>query len=577
MEEQWMLHTKKADFSDISSRFAIDPVTARIIRNRDVVGDDKIWEFLHGSLNDCSSPFLMKDMRKTVEVLSEKIKEKKKIRVIGDYDIDGVCSTYILVKALRRIGGIVDSDIPERVKDGYGLNIRLVREAVEAGIDTLLTCDNGIAAFKAIHFAKKHGLTVLVTDHHEVLFEMIDGKKKELLPPADAIVNPHQQNCTYPFEGLCGAAVAFKLANALYETWHISKDELSPFVEAAGLATVGDVMVLQGENRILVKEGMKRMEHSQIVGLKALIEANNLDAGELSCYHLGFVIGPCLNAAGRIETAKKALSLLMAEEKSEADCLALELVQLNAERKNLTIQNVDAAVAYIEQRHMEADPVYVICLPECMESLVGIVAGRIREQYQHPVFVFSKTETCLKGSGRSIPGYNMYEHLVSCKDLLLKFGGHPMAAGLSIPEENLEAFRKKLNEESGLTEQDFQKLVWIDVPMPFSYITDLLLRDFKKLEPFGNGNEKPCFAQKGLTIQSKKILGKNQNVLKLSLTDNGGRRIDAILFQDAAEADRELNIDDRISVTYYPSINEYMGSRTLQMVISGWKKCATAI
>ena len=571
MKEQWMLYTKKADFKGIAVRFGIDQVTARIMRNRGVEGDEAIREYLHGTLADCPSPFLMKDMEKTVEILRAKIREEKRIRVIGDYDIDGVCATYILVKALKRLGADVDYDIPDRILDGYGLNIHLIELAAEAGVDTLLTCDNGISAAEQIRYAKERGMTVLVTDHHEVPFEKIGEEKWELLPPADAVVNPHQAGCSYPFEGLCGAAVAYKLAEALYETADIPKSELSPFVEAAGLATVGDVMVLQGENRILVKESLKRMAHTQIPGLEALIRINGLEPGSLNSYHFGFVIGPCLNAGGRLDTAKKSLALFLAEDTAEADRLAAELKELNDQRKDMTEENVEAAVAYLEENGREQDPVYVIYLPKCHESLAGIVAGRIRERYQHPVYVVTKGEHGLKGSGRSIPAYSMYEHLVPCGGLLSNFGGHPMAAGLSLPEENLEPFREQLNRESGLSEQDFAKQVWIDVPMPVSYVTEALIEELHLLEPFGNGNEKPCFAQKGLTVRKKHIIGRNRNVLKLLLADETGRTMDAILFSGAEEADQAMVTGGKLSVTYYPSINEYMGKRSLQMVLTGWK------
>ncbi len=577
MKEQWMVYAKKANFKELAARFGIDQVTARILRNRDVADGEEIRAYLHGTLADCASPFLLKDMEETVDILGKKIHDGKRIRVIGDYDIDGVCSTYILVKSLRRLGAQVDYDIPDRVKDGYGLNVNLIELAADDGIDTLLTCDNGISAWTQIAYAKSLGMTVLVTDHHEVPFEETEeagGEKsrRELLPPADAVINPHQSACPYPFKNLCGAAVAYKLAQALYETWDIPAEELSPFIEAAGLATVGDVMVLQGENRILVKEGLRRMAHSRILGLRALIEANQLNPEKLGSYHLGFVVGPCLNAGGRLDTAKKSLALFLSEDAETAMALAYELKELNDRRKDMTAENVEAAVRYIEEQGIEKDPVYVVFLPDCHESLAGIVAGRIRERYQHPVFVITRATGGLKGSGRSIPAYSMYEHLVPCKALLTAFGGHPMAAGLSLPEQNLKAFREQLNRESGLTEAAFVKQLWIDVPMPFSYVTETLIDEFRLLEPFGNGNEKPLFACKGLTVKRKNIIGRNRNVLKLLLAGEDGRPIDAILFQDAEEADSSLSAGDRLSVAYYPDVNEYMGKRSLQMVIQSWAK-----
>lgn len=577
MKEQWMVYGKKADFKEIGKRFGIDQVTARIMRNRGVEGDAAMEQYLHGSLKDCPSPSLLKDMDQTVEILVKKLREGKRIRVIGDYDIDGVCATYILVKALRRAGGRVDSDIPDRIRDGYGINIHIIERAAEEGVDTLLTCDNGIAAREQTRYAREKGMTVLITDHHEVPFEdEEDGTgapiRRELLPEADAVVNPHRKDCPYPFKELCGAAVAFKAAQALYERLGIPREELSPFVEAAGLATVGDVMPLRGENRILVKEALARMRASRIPGLKALMEVCGLKPEQVGSYHLGFVLGPCLNAGGRLDTAKKSLALMLAEEGDEALEAAWELKALNDRRKDMTAKNVDDAIYYIEETGIKKDDVYVVFLPECHESLAGIVAGRIRERYQHPVFVITRAEKGLKGSGRSIPAYPMYERLCACGEYLTAFGGHPMAAGLSLPEENLEPFRRALNENSGLKEPDFAKRLWIDVPMPFSYVTEGLVRELSLLEPFGNGNEKPLFAQKGLTVLKKNLIGKNRNVLKLLLADASGLPVQGILFGEAEEADRRLSAGDRISAAYYPDINEYMGKKSLQMVIQSFQK-----
>ncbi len=582
MKEQWMVYAKKADFKGISEKFGIDQVTARIIRNRNVKGEDEIQDYLYGTLSGCPSPFLMKDMEETVDILGKKIHDGEKIRVIGDYDIDGICATFILVRALKRLGAKADYDIPDRIKDGYGINVNMIELANDDGIDTLLTCDNGIAAWTQTAYAKSLGMTVLITDHHEVPFEETEDSgggdsctsaahRLEVVPPADAVVNPHQSSCGYPFQNLCGAAIAYKLAQALYETWDIPSEELSPFVEAAALATVGDVMTLQGENRILVKEGLKRMAHSQITGLRALMEVNGLQPAELGSYHLGFVIGPCLNAGGRLDTAKKSLRLLLEEEEDQAMKMAWELKELNDRRKDMTVRSVEAAVRLIEESGMEKEDVYVVYLPDCHESLAGIVAGKIREKYQHPVFVITKGAGGLKGSGRSIPAYSMYERLTECGKFLNAFGGHPMAAGLSLPEENLEPFREALNRGSGLAERDFEKQIWIDVPMPFSYVTEGLLKEFRLLEPFGNGNEKPLFAQKGLTVRKKNLIGRNKNVLKLQLADEAGRPIEAILFREAEEADREIREGAVISAAYYPDINEYMGKRSLQMVVQSYR------
>lgn len=568
MKEQWVVYGKKADFAGIAARFGINQVTARIMRNRDVQGDEEIRRFLSGTLSDLGSPFLMKDLEEACDMLGKKIYEQKHIRVIGDYDIDGICSTYILVSGLKRLGAVVDYDIPDRIKDGYGLNIGLVELAADDGVDTIVTCDNGISAWNQIAYAKSLGMTVVVTDHHEVPFEEDEnGEKQEILPPADYVINPHQKACPYPFKNLCGAVVAFKLVEALYETWDIPKSELSPFVEAAGLATVGDVMVLQGENRIMVREALKRMENSKIKGLKALMDVNGLNPKELGSYSLGFVIGPCLNAGGRLDTAKKSLALFLEEDPSKVVSMAQELKELNDTRKDMTAESVEAAEKYIEDNYMTEDDVYVIYLPDCHESLAGIVAGKIREKYNHPVFVITKGEEGLKGSGRSIPAYSMFEKMNECKEYLTKFGGHPLAAGLSLAEENLEPFREKLNRKSGLKESDFAKKIWIDVPMPFAYVTEALIQELHVLEPFGNGNEKPVFAQKNLFIVEKALIGKNRNVLKMKVKDERGYLYDTIMFHGAEETDEQFVKGDKIQAIYYPAINEYMGNRTIQMVL----------
>ena len=485
-----------------------------------------------------------------MELLGKKISGRKFIRIIGDYDVDGICATYILLKALERLGAEVDYDIPDRIKDGYGINMRLIDQAASDGVDTLLTCDNGIAAKSQVAYAKTLGMTVLVTDHHEVPFEEEEtGEKREILPPADVVINPHRSGCRYPFKLLCGAAIAYKLAQALYETWGLSREELSPFVEAAALATVCDVMLLRGENRILVKEGLKRMADSQILGLKVLMEVNGLHAEALGCYHLGFVLGPCLNAGGRLDTAKKSLALLLSENKFEAYRLAGELKELNDRRKSMTEKGVEDAIYNIEETGIKHDDVYVIYLPDCHESLAGIVAGKIREKYNHPTFVVTKAESGLKGSGRSIKPYSMYEHLVSCQEYLTAFGGHPMAAGISLPEENLEAFRAALNQSSGLLAEDFVRQVWIDVPMPFAYVTEELLSEFRLLEPFGNGNEKPLFAQKNLLVRRKSLIGKNKNVLKFLFSDERGTNMEGKSLQmqvQSCQPERRLEEEKKL-------------------------------
>ena len=578
MKEQWMVYTKKADFAGIAERFGISPVTARIMRNRDVEGDEAIRMFLNGNLSDCYDPELMKDMEKAADILLDKLLQEKSIRIIGDYDVDGVCATYILYKGLERLGAKVDYDIPHRIKDGYGINIELIQKAWDADVETILTCDNGISAREQIAYARSLGMTVIVTDHHDVPFLETAEGRLEQIPPADAVINPKQSACQYPFKGLCGAAVAYKLIQYLFRRTRVGESELSPLLEAAALATVGDVMVLQGETRIIVREGLKRMANSGITGLRQLMEASGVNPQALSAYHLGFVIGPCLNAGGRLDTAKKALELFLTEDEAAAGALALELKELNDTRKAMTLKGVEQAEAIINEEHMEDDPVFVIYLPDCHESLAGIIAGRIREKYNHPVFILTDGERMVKGSGRSIEGYHMYDALVECQDLLTNFGGHPMAAGLSLPAENVEMFHNRLNGRSTLTEADFIPKLWIDVPLPFSYVTEELVDELKILEPFGNGNSRPAFAQKGLRIRKLDTVGKTGQVVKMTLLDGDGRAAEAVMFSGGEELKAELQEKyggrlDRASlnVIYSAGVNEYNGVRTLQMTINHWE------
>lgn len=563
---RWMLQTKKADFKEIARLHHIDQVTARIIRNRDVVGDEAVERYLHGTAADLYNPHLMKDIDRVIGIIGQKVGGGKRIRIVGDYDIDGVCSTYLLYKGLCRIGADADYEIPDRIKDGYGINESIIQAAAADGIDTILTCDNGIAAVDQIRLAKELGMTVLVTDHHDIL--TVDGK--EVLPPADAVVNPKQQACGYPFSGICGAMVAYKLVQALYEEFHIPEKEWLDMMEFAAIATVGDVMPLQDENRIIVKEGLKRMGQTKSTGLLKLIEKNNLDKDHITAYRVGFVIGPCLNAGGRLQTAKLALSLLLSEEEMQADRMACELKELNDQRKDMTKEGTDLACALVEERYRD-DQVLVVYLPDCHESLAGIIAGRLREQYQKPSFVLTKGEDCVKGSGRSIEEYHMFNGLVKVKDLLLKFGGHPMAAGFSLREADVDELRLRLNEDADLTEEDFIKKVWIDVPMPIQYIREELVQELELLEPFGQGNEKPLFAQKGLHIRGVRVLGKNRNAVKLSLVSDDGTPMDAMLFADGDGFLEELGERRVIDVVYYPSINEYNGNRSLQIVVKYYK------
>lgn len=562
-----MVAAKRADFKGIGERFGIDQVTARIIRNRDVIGEKAIEKYLHGSRKDFYSPWLLKDMEKAVAILQEKIENRNRIRIIGDYDIDGVMSTYILLESLRGLGCDVDMMIPNRITDGYGINEHLIEQAWQEGRDTIITCDNGIAAVTQIRKAKDLGMTVIVTDHHEVPFEDLEGERKEILPPADAIVNPKQKACSYPFAGLCGAVVAMKVMEALYEKMAPEVDLVDKMLPFAGIATIGDVMDLQDENRILVKEGLQRLHHTTNLGLQELIRVNNLEPENVSPYHIGFILGPCLNASGRLDTAKRALQLLLADSREEAAVLAGDLKNLNESRKEMTAQGLEKAIEQVESTSMMEDTVLVVFLPECHESLAGIIAGRLRERYHKPSFVLTRGEEGVKGSGRSIESYSMYEKLCECKEYLTKFGGHPMAAGLSLEEENVERFRRKLNEQSGLTEEDLVEKVTIDVPMPIHYIRKDLVQELSLLEPFGKGNEKPLFAQKNLWVSQMRVFGKNRNVVKMRLTDENGYPMDGVYFGNGDEFAEEGRGKRKISIVYYPDINMYQGRESLQVII----------
>ena len=568
--EKWVVCTKKADFYGLAEKFKINPVIARLIRNRDVIGDENIQEYLHGTLADLPSGREMKDLEKAAEILEKKIQEGSRIRIIGDYDIDGVTSTTILLKGLQRLGAKVDTCIPDRIKDGYGINEHLISKALEDGIETIVTCDNGIAAYNEIAEAKEAGMTVVITDHHDVPFRDTESGRQWIIPPADAVVNPKQQDCPYPNKNLCGAVVAWKLIWIMYENAGIPKEEILAFTELAAVATVGDVMDLQGENRIIVKEGLRQLSHTETPGLKALIQVNNLEHAEISSYHVGFVLGPCINASGRLDTASRALRLLCEQDSVEAARLAGDLLALNESRKAMTEQGKEEAVEKVENSDLKNDRVLVIYLPDCHESLAGIIAGRIRELYNKPVFVLTKGEKSAKGSGRSIEAYSMYEELVKCRDLMEQFGGHPMAAGLSIKEENIESLRKRLNENCTLTEENLRPKIVIDVPMPVSYISRELVEQLSLLEPFGKGNVKPLFAQKNLSVLNLRIFGKNHNVAKMKLTDGSGTPVDAVYFGEAEKFAEFVESHERISVTYYPEINSYQGRETLQAVIRNY-------
>ena len=599
MKEQWMVAAKKADFRAVSDKYGIDQVIARIIRNRDIIDDEEIAEFLYGEIDDIPDSFLLQDMELAVECLL--MHREEKIRIIGDYDIDGVCASYILHKGLSELGMQVDTAIPHRIQDGYGLNERMVQQAKEDGVSLIITCDNGIAANEAAMLAKELGITMIVTDHHELPYEEetdTDGRivRQFKLPEAFAVVDPKREDCRYPYEGICGAFVAFHVIRALYQRlrergelpeqiqYDAVAEELLQFV---AFATIGDVMELRKENRIVVRYGLSKMVHSINKGLRALIAVNGLEGKKVTPYHVGFVLGPCMNATGRLDTAERALKLLQSEDMHEALEIAQELKGLNDSRKDLTAKGVAQAEQMLLGWDFEKEPVIVLYLEECHESLAGIIAGRIREKYGHPVFILTAGEEDVKGSGRSIEAYSMYEEMCKCKDLFSKFGGHRMAAGLSLPREHVELFRMRINACHSLTEKDFVRTVHIDVPMPMAYVTLPFVEQMSVLEPFGNGNPKPVFAQKSLSFFSARLIGKNYRVMRFGVRDEEGNRFSLTYFGDhelfdafvlerfGKEALQKLyqakGSDIMMSVIYYPEINEYQGKREVQFVMNGYQ------
>ncbi len=589
--ENWVLLRKGADFQHISERFHISPRIASLIRNRDIVGDEAISHYLNGTIAELCDGMKMKDMGKAVDVLSKKIQEGKKLRIIGDYDVDGIQSTFILLEGLRYLGALADSDIPDRMRDGYGLNENLIEHAWQGGVDTIVTCDNGIAAYREIALAKEKGMTVVVTDHHEVPFEETDGKREYFLPPADAVVDPKREDCFYPFKGLCGAAVAYKLVTAVASVMGADVYGLDHLMENVAIATVADMMDLTGENRIFVKQGLEMLGRTQNKGLRALIRCTGVDSTRLSAYHIGFVLGPCMNASGRLDTAKRALEMLEAKTEKEADLLAGDLKALNESRKEMTAKAVEAALIQIENSEIREDDVLVVYLPECHESLAGIVASKVREKYYRPVFVLTDAREGLKGSGRSIETWHMYEGLNRCSHLLNRFGGHKMAAGLSIDKEKLEEFRREINARSGICKEDLEEKILIDMQLPFSCVTEAFVNELHVLEPFGKGNPKPLFAQRQILVRNARILGKNRNVLKMRVSDEGGTEIDALYFgnieglldyikgkfgttslEHMLGKQRAAGTDPVVmAFTYYPDINEYQGIRTPQIIIQNYK------
>lgn len=566
---KWMVYAKKADFRSIGERYGIDQVVARIIRNRNVCGEEKIEMYLNGTEDNLYSAHLLKDADLAVDIIMEKIRQKRHIRIVGDYDIDGVCSVTILLKGLKAAGALADYTVPDRVADGYGINKNIIDRALSDGVDTIITCDNGIAAIPQINYAKDNNMTVIVTDHHDIPFKEENGSKVFLKSNADAIVNPKQEECSYPFKMLCGAAVAYKVISILYERLSLPASDLLQYRQLAAVATIGDVVDLTDENRVLVKHGLATMEKTKNTGLRALIDVCKIDISALSSYHIGFVIGPCLNAGGRLETAKLAVELLIEDNPGEARVKAERLKELNEERKAMTENEAAKAIDMVENTALSEDKVLVVYLPECHESIAGIIAGRLKEYFYRPAFVITDAAEGAKGSGRSIEGYNMFEEITRCGYLLNKFGGHPMAAGISLDKENIEEFRWQLNRNQTLTEEQLTPVTWIDVPMPLGYVNFSLIEQLKCLEPFGKGNEKPVFADRNLTVRQASIIGKNKNVLKLVLEDENAYSYDAVMFRaDALNVPRK---GQKISIVYYPSINEYNGNKTIQFIVSEWR------
>lgn len=566
---KWMVYAKKADFRSIGERYGIDQVVARIIRNRNVCGEEKIEMYLNGTEDNLYSAHLLKDADLAVDIIMEKIRQKRHIRIVGDYDIDGVCSVTILLKGLKAAGALADYTVPDRVADGYGINKNIIDRALSDGVDTIITCDNGIAAIPQINYAKDNNMTVIVTDHHDIPFKEENGSKVFLKSNADAIVNPKQEECSYPFKMLCGAAVAYKVISILYERLSLPASDLLQYRQLAAVATIGDVVDLTDENRVLVKHGLATMEKTKNTGLRALIDVCKIDISALSSYHIGFVIGPCLNAGGRLETAKLAVELLIEDNPGEARVKAERLKELNEERKAMTENEAAKAIDMVENTALSEDKVLVVYLPECHESIAGIIAGRLKEYFYRPAFVITDAAEGAKGSGRSIEGYNMFEEITRCGYLLNKFGGHPMAAGISLDKENIEEFRWQLNRNQTLTEEQLTPVTWIDVHMPLGYVNFSLIEQLKCLEPFGKGNEKPVFADRNLTVRQASIIGKNKNVLKLVLEDENAYSYDAVMFRaDALNVPRK---GQKISIVYYPSINEYNGNKTIQFIVSEWR------
>ena len=569
--QKWRVYSKKADFDAIGSRFNIDPVTARIIRNRDVTDMENVDMYLNGTLDRLRDPMMMKDMDKAVSVIASSIRDNKHIRIIGDYDIDGICSIYILFKGLKICGADVDYEVPDRITDGYGINENLIKQAYEAGVEVIITCDNGIAAASQIDYANELGMTVVITDHHDVPYEETDNGRRYIIPKAAAVVDPKQNDCEYPFKMLCGAGIAYKFIDCMVKEFQTGDSVMPELLQFAAIATVGDIVDLLDENRIIVKEGLKLIANTGNYGLNALMAVTGVSRESINAYHIGFVLGPCLNASGRLDSAKRALKMLVTDDRAEAERHAGELKDLNEERKKLTSEAVDKAVDMVENSSLKDDKVLVIFLPDCHESIAGIVAGRIREKYYKPVIVLTRGEQEAKGSARSIESYNMFEKLSECKDLFTRFGGHPMAAGLSLPEENIPEFRRRINEHCNLSEEDLTETVWIDVPMPLEYINEKLILELGGLEPFGKANPKPVFADKNISIRNIRAIGKDKQYTRMTIAKDSGIVIDAVGFFPCTELETVYNKNGRISCTYYPEINEFRDKKQIQVCVTGYR------
>ena len=569
--QKWRVYSKKADFDAIGGRFNIDPVTARIIRNRDVTDMENVDMYLNGTLDSLHDPMVMKDMDKAVSVIASSIRDNKHIRIIGDYDIDGICSIYILFKGLKICGADVDYEVPDRITDGYGINENLIKQAYEAGVEVIITCDNGIAAASQIDYANELGMTVVITDHHDVPYEETDNGRRYIIPKAAAVVDPKQNDCRYPFKMLCGAGIAYKFIGCMVKEFQTGDSIMPELLQFAAIATVGDIVDLLDENRIIVKEGLKLIANTGNYGLNALMAVTGVSRESINAYHIGFVLGPCLNASGRLDSAKRALKMLVTDDRAEAERHAGELKDLNEERKKLTSEAVDKAVDMVENSSLKDDKVLVIFLPDCHESIAGIVAGRIREKYYKPVIVLTRGEQEAKGSARSIESYNMFEKLSECKDLFTRFGGHPMAAGLSLPEENIPEFRSRINEHCNLSEEDLTETVWIDVPMPLEYINEKLILELGGLEPFGKANPKPVFADKNISIRNIRAIGKDKQYTRMTIAKDSGIVIDAVGFFPCTELETVYNKNGRISCTYYPEINEFRDKKQIQVCVTGYR------